>query len=151
MKTMHFILSILLIILQNILFMPSLAETSQNDQILCIIEEINKDWEQCLDKSVKLQGIHVAPEKVMQHPIMIMQIPQRTEDGSKPRQRQDYLEVGGRQIILLTPVEIPCEDKMEVTGMLKKIALGGKKGTKNEYENWLVEVTDFQCIDAVKD
>jgi hypothetical protein len=116
----------------------------------CVIETVKsaEAWEHCLDKTVQLQGTHASPAKIMQHPVMVMQTPQQTD--SESRQYQDYLEIGGRQIILITQAEIPCENAMEVSGLLKKIDLGGQKGTKGEYKNFVVEVSDFQCIKAIE-
>lgn len=116
----------------------------------CVIETLKSEeaWEQCLGKLVQLQGTHASPERVMQHPVV--QTPQLMEDDNKSRQHQDYLDVEGRQIILLTQDKISCAGTMEVSGLLKKIDLGGEKGTKGEYKNWIVEVSDFHCIDAIE-
>jgi len=114
----------------------------------CVIVEVTEvaSWQRCQNKPITVTGTRTPPEQVVQHPMLIVP----ASMGLPVQQAfkfQDYLNIGYYQVILLTKQEISCADKMEVKGKLRHFALGGQQGTKNEYQNWVIEVDEFRCLE----
>lgn len=122
--------------------------TPKTPPALCVIEEVAKmaSWQRCKDKWITVTGIHTPAYQVMQHPILITPAPIDLPDQKPSFQFQDYMNIGSRQVILLSQQAISCLGEMEVKGKLQQVALGGEKGTKNEYENWVIEVDEYRCL-----
>jgi hypothetical protein len=115
---------------------------------VCIIDDVAKkgSWQRCQDKWITVTGIHTLPHQVMQHPILVMPASIYLSEQKLSFQFQDYMNIGSYQVILLSKKEITCLGEMEVKGKLQQVALGGKKGTKNEYKNWVIEVDKYRCL-----
>lgn len=90
-----------------------------------------------VDKKVKLKG--KTPTAVAQHPILT------APAGLGKKEFQSYLDTKFGQIILISGQEIKCPGKIKVFGKLEKVALGGKKDTKESYEGFLIRVDRFKC------
>jgi len=53
---------------------------------------------------------------------------------------QSYMNVGERQVILLSPQTISCLASLEV------VDLGGAARTQNSYKGWSLFVDSVQCL-----
>ena len=105
----------------------------QNTQFIC---NFAADAPACLGMSVRWIG--TVPEMVMSHPMV-------DEQG---RTQQSYIEVDGQQYILLSAEAHGCSGKMEATGVLKEIDLGGPEGTRGSYRNYYLSDAEIRCLEG---
>ncbi|MDM8557432.1 hypothetical protein [Candidatus Parabeggiatoa sp. HSG14] len=119
------------------------------DSNYCTVDNTNPaSWLNCDGKRIHLNGHLTPPQEIMQHPVLSHSQLFPSGLGGKlniKRTLQNYMNVGKRQIILLSDTLIECVDEMEVKGMLEKVSLGGEPGTKNSYEGWSIRVFDYHC------
>jgi flagellar biosynthesis component FlhA len=87
----------------------------------------NAKLEDFLNKTVKISG--KKPKFVSQHPIL-------TNPFSEKKEIQSYLDTDFGQLVLISDKEIECPSEITLIGTLKHVSLGGKKNTKNSYENF---------------
>ncbi|MCK5877367.1 MAG: hypothetical protein KAG43_07015 [Candidatus Marithrix sp.] len=89
--------------------------------------------ESCKDKTVKASGPRVG----------MFDVPEyfATADPSFTGGEgiQDYMSIGGINIILHTKDEVQCPENIEIIGDLKQLDLGEGKA-------WVVGVTEFKCL-----
>lgn len=88
-------------------------------------------------KAVKITG--KKPEIISQHPILT------TPEGLGKKEFQNYIDTEYGQLIVVSEKEIDCSDKITILGMINNISLGGKKNTKNSYENFFIKADSFEC------
>jgi hypothetical protein len=65
--------------------------------------------------------------------------------GSKPLV-DDYVDVDGRQIVVVVEKSIECRDRVEVVGLLVAVDGGGAPGTKASYSGFRVERATARCL-----
>jgi hypothetical protein len=107
----------------------------------------SQNWQDCDDKTVKLQGYVPAPHQILQAPMLTMpNLSTMQQADASSSLLQNYMNVGNRQIILLSPQPITCLSGLEVIGRLQAIDLGGKPNTKSSYKGWAVYVDSVQCL-----
>lgn len=110
---------------------------------LCALSE--SGWQACDGKLVKLAGIVPAPHQILPAPMLNMPAFTSTQ-VDMPNLIQSYLNVGKRQIILLSSQPISCVAGLEVVGRLESVALGGAPRTQNSYEGWAIYVDSALCL-----
>ena len=102
--------------------------------------EVTADsWEACKDKKVRLEGGN-PPRGPSQHPIMT-----GPSLEGPAKEHQGYLQVGDRQVVVLSAKPMACGGQMVVTGTLEYFELGGEPGTKGSYANWVVRGAEITC------
>jgi len=97
---------------------------------------------------VKTKGSRPQPQEIMQHPMLDgPQLPVPNADGNVTPVRtvQSYLNVGQRQVILLSDTPIECDNDIIIIGTLEKVSLGGPPRTKGSYEGWSIRVSEHLC------
>lgn len=126
-----------------------LDKQTVSENYCTINEAVSDSWLDCDDKLVRIKGSLTPPQEIMQHPMLDMPLlpsPNMDENSVPKRILQTYMNVGNRQIILLSDTNIDCIGDLEVIGMLEKVSLGGPAGTKSSYEGWSVRVDEYQCF-----
>lgn len=126
----------------SLLLLTSLI-ISQQSNAICVLDKnvSSAEWFKCANKQVQITG--TPPNMIMQHPMLNMP---SFSAKTKPT-LQSYLNVGSKQIILLSKTRINCFAKMEVFGQLRRISLGGRQGTKNSYKGWSLRVYKYRCFE----
>ena len=113
-----------------------------------LTETESASWLNCDGKQAKVSGTQPSPLEIMQHPMM--NGPRFSTDAAGnpifTRTEQSYLNVGKRQIILVSDTVIECQNEIEVTGILERISLGGSLGTKESYKGWFIRVSKYECF-----
>ena len=106
------------------------AEPAKADDLCQLVSDA---WDDCKGQKVRLEG--KTPRMEYQHPM------------APPGEQQTYLELeDGAQIIVSTTSEEKCEGKMRVEGTLGRIELGGQRGTKASYANWVIQEATLTCL-----
>jgi len=95
-------------------------------------------------------GAPAMPPMIMQHPVLTTPaldgpIPGKNEAEPRPDSHQSYLNIGGRQVILLSAGPLACDPPRWVEGRLESIDFGGPRDTKLGYRGWAIHVTDHAC------
>ncbi|MCB0346195.1 MAG: hypothetical protein KDD66_13845 [Bdellovibrionales bacterium] len=85
---------------------------------------------------------------VMQHPTGLHDMPS-PKPGKHSIKHEAYVDFGEppTQIVLTSSKPIYCVDRIQVTGTVDMVALGGAKGTKSGYANPWIKVKHFECLD----
>jgi hypothetical protein len=97
------------------------------------------DWQGCVDQVSRVVGTKA--KLVQQHPSSgALPLP-----GSKPLV-DDYLDVDGRQIVVVLEKVIDCPGRVEVVGRLVAVGLGGPAGTKSSYSGFRLEQATARCL-----
>ncbi len=101
-----------------------------------------EDWRACDGHQVMLQ-VYDPSDGVSQHPMMN----RPTLDENAPEIIQSYFNVdeGTQLVVLSTEKPGACKGKMQITGKLERIEMGGSVG-KSTYKGWAVHNTQFQCL-----
>lgn len=88
-------------------------------------------WERCAGGTVTLAAIRqtVVPSA----PLL-----------QGPGQHQDYFEVDGRSLIVLTAAPIDC-DAATFVGSLREHDLGGAPGTPMSWRGWVLDASTVTC------
>jgi hypothetical protein len=120
------------------------------DNNYCAVNNTNlTSWLNCNGKRIHINGHLTPPQEIMQHPVLDNLQLSPSGFGGKlniKRTMQNYMNVGQRQIILISDTSIECIDEMEVKGMLENVSLGGEPGTKSSYKGWSIRVSDYHCF-----
>lgn len=105
------------------------------------------NWESCDNQTVKLLGYVPAPHQIRPAPILsIPNLPTIQQADTPQALLQSYMNVGEKQIILLSTQPIACVTGLEVIGRLESVALGGAPRTKSSYQGWSLYVDSVQCL-----
>lgn len=105
--------------------------------------EVSKgtDLKEHVDKKIKISGKKA--KFVAQHPIVTVPAV-LAKDGKA--ELQSYLDTDFGQLIVVSQEKIDCpNEEITLFGKLKHFSMGGKKGTKNSYSNYIVYVDKYEC------
>jgi len=90
----------------------------------------------CVGETVQLTG--TVPEIIYSHPML------SSPEGVNSV--QSYVNIGDRQLIVLSSQAISCSSSIEVTGILREIDMGGEEGTRGSYSNFYIEQSIIRCL-----
>ena len=89
----------------------------------------------CLGQQVSIFGM--VPQTVYSHPIV---------SSSGANAVQSYIDVDGRQLIVLSAEPVSCSNQIQVSGILREVDLGGPAGTRGSYRNFYIEQSTVICL-----
>ena len=116
----------------------------------CVLDKTEPaSWSNCDGKMVKITGSRPPPREIMQHPMLDgprLLVLDEDDNLTLAGTMQSYLNVGDRQIILLSKAPIECEDEITVIGTLESVSLGGPPRTKGSYKGWSIHVSEDSCL-----
>ena len=108
----------------------------QSPQELPVICDFKQKRDGCLGKVIQIHGS--VPKMIYNHPMI------NTPLG--PDSIQSYLEIEDQQLIILSEEQWNCSGKVEITGILKEIDMGGPEGTRNSYRNYYISQSTINCL-----
>ena len=116
----------------------------------CVLDQTQPaSWSKCDGKMVKMTGSRPQPVEIMQHPMLDgpqLLVADEDDNLTLVSTVQSYLNVGDRQIILLSKYPIECHGEITVVGTLESVSLGGPPRTKGSYKGWSIHVSEDICF-----
>lgn len=98
--------------------------------------DLSQGWDGCLGKTIRVTG--TTPTMIYSHPIL--------SSPSGIDSVQSYIDVGEKQLIVLSEETWECHENVSLSGVLKEIHLGGPEGTRGSYRNFYISQSSVQCI-----
>ncbi len=83
-------------------------------------------------------------KRIMQHPTGL-HIDFNPEQQTVIRKVESYVDAGDLQIVVTADKRIECEGKVELTGRVNIVDMGGKSGTKGSYKNPWLRLVSYRC------
>ena len=96
----------------------------------CVAQD-PKSWSACAGQPVTLSATR--QRQVPSAPML-----------NGPTQQQDYFEVAGQSLIVLSAAPIGC-DAAELAGSLRLHDLGGPEGTPMSWKGWVIDTSAVTC------
>lgn len=112
---------------------------------VCTLENNPPDFasfEKCDSKIVHFSAI--MSTQVMQHPTGL-HIDFDPEQNTVIRKVENYVDAGDLQIVVTSDKAIECKGKVELTGRVNIVDMGGKSDTKGGYRNPWLRLSDYRC------
>ena len=91
----------------------------------------------CLGQQIRIVGL--AQQPVYSHPVL---------SSTGANAVQSYVDFDDRQFVVLSAEQVSCSHKMEVSGVLREVDLGGPAGTRGSYRNFYIEQSTIRCVSA---
>ncbi len=103
----------------------------------CTVTADDASWKACDGRLTKLEGQATPPERVTNHPML-------TGPAGMPgaRTHQGYVDVGDRQLIVLSAKPLECKGALTLTGALRSVEMS--KGP-HTYRGWSIDADAVTC------